>query len=263
MKAVIIGRNGAEHQKGWGWSFACGLKGRGWTVKLADAPERCDLLVMWGVRRMSQLRHLAGSMFDRVCILERGYVGDRFKWTSVSFGGGLNGRGEFHGPFEDGSRWETHFAHLMKPWRQKKDGHALILQQVAGDASIKGVDMGRFYGDAARAFEHSMPVRMRPHPNVSPKRGIAYADAARVSLAHDLAGARLAVTWNSNSAVDAVLAGVPCVAMDKGSMAWDVTGHKLEKPPTPDRTAWAHAIAWKQWRREEMESGYCQEMVGL
>jgi hypothetical protein len=46
-------------------------------------------------------------------------------------------------------------------------------------------------------------------------------------------------------------------------MAWDVTGHELEMPPTPDRTAWAHALAWKQWSREEMESGFCQEAIGL
>ena len=45
----------------------------------------------------------------------RGVDPHRFKWTSVSFGGALNGRAEFRGPFHDGSRWERHHAHLMQP----------------------------------------------------------------------------------------------------------------------------------------------------
>jgi hypothetical protein len=83
------------------------------------------------------------------------------------------------------------------------------------------------------------------------------------SLEADLSGAAIVVTWNSNSGLDAVINGVPTVTMDKGAMAWDVTGHSLgEVPPTPDRTAWCHALAWKQWSKGEMVSGECWEAVG-
>lgn len=262
--AVIVVRSGMDHQKGWGGAFARGLVQRGWKVSIRDKPARCDLLVMWGVRNVPALRGMVGSSIGELCVLERGYVGDRFTWTSVSFGGGLNGHGVFRGPLTDASRWKTHFAPLMREWRDRPDGYALILKQVAGDSSIRGVDIGAFYERARAALEPMMPVKFRPHPNMHPRQGEMHLAAVKASLADDLDGARIAVTFNSNSGVDAVLAGVPTIAVDRGSMAWDVTGHSLQVPPdAPDREAWAHALAWKQWRREEMESGYCQEMVGL
>jgi hypothetical protein len=245
------------HQLSFGGAFARGLERHGIRCTYGHTTaKQADLLVLWSTRNqpMINLQLARGGV---VCILERGYIGDRFTWTSVSFGGGLNGRGVFRGPFTDGSRWDQHFAALMKPWRDVEDGYALILQQVGGDMSLRGVDIQSFYKHAATAFpEH----RIRAHPNKRPCHGSEYGKML-TSLQADLAGARLAVTWNSNSGVDAVLAGVPTVAMDKGSMAWDVSGHFLSTPPKPDRLAWAHAMAWKQWLREEFESGYCWEHV--
>lgn len=260
-RAIVIANERAEHQQSFGGAFAKGLERHGWSVSVRTEPAKCDLLVIWGARRSDRVRQQLGDGGD-ICVLERGYVGDRFAWTSVSFGGGLNGRGVFRGPFTDGSRWETHFAQLMLPWRKPSGGYALIMEQVPGDTAVMNVDLPRFYADARVAFEPKMPVRVRPHPNVNPRHGEVAMGAARASLAQDLAGARVAVTWNSNAAVDAVLAGVPTIAMDRGSMAWDVTGHQLAIPPMPDRTAWAHALAWKQWTRDELESGVCWEHVG-
>jgi hypothetical protein len=260
-RAIVIARERAEHQQSFGGAFAKGLERHGWSVSVRTEPAKCDLLVMWGARRADRMRQQLGAGGE-ICVLERGYVGDRFAWTSVSFGGGLNGRGVFRGPLTDPSRWEKHFAHLMQPWRSAADGCALIMEQVPGDTAVMNVDLPRFYDDARAAFAPKMPVRVRLHPNVNPGHGAVALAGARASLMQDLAGARVAVTWNSNSGVDAVLAGVPTIAMDKGSMAWDVTGHALTMPPMPDRTAWAHALAWKQWTREELESGYCWEMVG-
>jgi hypothetical protein len=216
---------------------------------------------MWSTRRQREIS-VQRALNRQVCVLERGYVGDRFQWTSVSFGGGLNGHADFYGPFEDGSRWQQHFAHLMQPWRPAPDGYALVLQQVHGDMSLMGTDIDRFYNDALTVYGQKFPVKFRSHPQAHPRKPDSLEKAAQ-TLAEDLAGARLAVTFNSNSGVDAVLAGIPTIAANPGSMAWDVTGHKLgEIPPTPDRTAWANAIAWKQWRMDELASGYCWEHVG-
>jgi hypothetical protein len=260
-RAIVIANERAEHQQSFGGAFAKGLQRHGWNVSVRTEAEKCDLLVIWGARRSDRIRHQLG-VGGEICVLERGYVGDRFIWTSVSFGGGLNGRGVFRGALTDPSRWERHFAHLMQPWRTPSDGYALIMEQVPGDTAVMRVDLPRFYGEARAAFEPKMPVRLRPHPNVHPTHGARAIGAARASLAQDLAGARVAITWNSNSAVDAVLAGVPTIAMDRGSMAWGVTGHALAMPPMPDRSAWAHALAWKQWTRDELESGACWEHVG-
>jgi hypothetical protein len=150
----------------------------------------------------------------------------------------------------------------MQPWRQKPDGYALIMHQLEGDMATQNVNLREFYACARRAYSR-MPVRERVHPHLLPRHGIEGYQANAASLQSDLDGAAVAISWNSNSGVEAVLAGVPTVAMDRGSMAWDVTGHELgPTPPAPDRTAWAHALAWKQYTRDEMSSGYAWEMTG-
>ncbi len=55
-----------------------------------------------------------------------------------------------------------------------------------------------------------------------------------------LAGARAVITFNSNTGVEAVLAGKPTVAIDEGSMAWPVTAHEIiDYPKEPNRLTWA------------------------
>jgi hypothetical protein len=223
------------------------------------------LLCLWGVRNQLAIKaqKRAGG---EVCILERGYVGDRFEWTSVSFGGGLNGRAEFRGPFHDGSRWERHHAHLLKPWR-RRDGYALLIGQVPGDQSIAGVDIDGWYRRTAAELKSAgWDVRFRPHP-VAVQRGYSSGVPGVPTIGGDLAGAlegaAVTVTFNSNTGVESVLAGVPTITMDQGAMAYPVTGHELGKmPSTPDRTGWAYALAWKQWRMEEMLSGACWVACG-
>lgn len=254
MKTAVILVSRPGHQTTWGGAFKAGLERHGWSVSIEYALKPADMVVFWGVRRRRDIAVQQGR--GHVCVLERGYVGDRQEWTSVSFGGGLNGRGKFYGPFDDASRWQRHFAGMMKPWRT--DGrYALVLGQVPTDMSLIGTNGPMFWTQAREQLERKgFEVRFRPHPLADrhPKPNAP-------SLEQDLAGARFTVAWNSNSTVDAVLAGVPSVTMDEGAMAWPVTGHALEMPPAPDREAWAHALAWKQWRLEEMQSGYCWETV--
>lgn len=255
-RAVIVART-APHQVTFGSAFAEGLRRHGWDAVISPSYHAADLVVLWGVRRSDfiQRQRVHGG---EVVILERGYVGDRFKWTSVSFGGRLNGHASFRGPFTDASRWETHFAPLMKPWRDKPDGDVLIMGQVDGDMSLAGADIHHFYENARGSYEAAgYPVRFRQHPLSRLGRG------NTGPLEQDLAAARAVVTFNSNSGVDAVLAGIPTVSIDSRSMAWAVTGHDLGLlPPTPDRTAWAHRLTWCQWSVDEMASGACWDAVG-
>jgi len=258
MKAAVIVAARSSHQQIWAEAFKAGLERHDWRVDIETRYRPAALVVFWGIRKQAEI---AAQLARRakVCILERGYLGDRFGWSSVSFGGGLNGRGQFFGPFDDASRWNKHFSELMQPWRDKPDGYALVLGQVPTDMSLRGTNGPDFWKRAQAAFvRQGFRVKFRPHPLAN-----RYPSTAPVPpLEDDLAGARFTVAWNSNSTVDAVLAGIPSVTMDEGAMAWPVTGHALEEPPAPAREAWAHAMAWKQWRVEEMASGYCWEMVG-
>jgi hypothetical protein len=224
-------------------------------------------MVIWGVRNRTAIGEQLRRGGD-VCILERGYLGDRFAWASVSFGGQLNGRAEFHGVSNDGSRFSKHFGHLMQPWR-RKDGYALLIGQVPGDMSLAKVNgsLDKWYAETATALTaKGYKVRFRAHP-VALKRGRRFIMPRGIEtmggpLDGAMAGASLVVTYNSNTGVEAVLAGVPTVAFDCGSMAWPVTGHAVDEVVTPDREEWAAQMAWKQWTLDEMRSGECWAHVG-
>jgi hypothetical protein len=99
------------------------------------------------------------------------------------------------------------------------------------------------------------------------RRGIAQCpSAARLSgnadIAADLAEAVVAVTFNSTAGVEAALAGTPVIACDEGSMAWDVAAHGVAKiGHRPDRTGWAHRLAWCQFSPEEIRNGFAFDVL--
>lgn len=221
------------------------------------------MLVIWGVRNQAAIarQNAAGNL---VCVLERGYAGDRFSWTSVSFGGGLNGEGRFYGPFSDASRWEKNFSGLMKPWRTVKEPRVLILGQVPSDMALKGYNPEKIWAEqAALAQEKGFDVFFRPHP-LAPNCRIRGFETLMASdpLVEQIKDMQFCLTINSNSAVDCVLAGVPCVTLSFRSMARDVTGKQVGNIIYPDRQKWAHSLAWKQWQTDEMADGSCWAAVG-
>jgi hypothetical protein len=131
---------------------------------------------------------------------------------------------------------------------------------VAGDAALQGRNLAPWYISTAKAARsaYGLPVHFRQHPREA-ERGIARKVPGTVANSGDLgdalAGAAVVVTFNSNTGVDAMLAGKPTVTFDHGAMAWPVAAHDLGEPANPDRQAWAYDLAWKQWGIEEIASG--------
>lgn len=253
MRIVLfVGK--APHQVEHAEAFRNGLKRHGLSADI-EQPKvviDCDLAVFWGHRHRDIIRRQK-DLGRRYLVMERGYIGDRFSWTSLGYDG-LNGHADFCNQDVSGDRWDKHFAHLMRPWR-KRDGYALVMGQVRGDAALQGVNwVGWASGTIAQLKALGHDVRFRPHPK---DPGQCYGCPTLTGeLENALAGASLVVTWNSNSGVDAALAGVPVVAMDRRSMAWDIAAHGLETAGiTPDRTRWAHRLAWCQWRLSEIQDG--------
>lgn len=260
---IIDNPDASNHDYGWRRAFGNGLARHGWQVrdvKQGTTTVIPDLFVIWGVRRRQAIR-FAKNAGAEVCVLERGYLGDRLSYTSVSFGGELNGNARFYHNIEVAQvrRWLT-MTGVPHDWKEDT-GLTVVMGQVPGDQSIRGFDFERWRKNTCRCLEDmGRRVKFRPHPGGNMGRPDARAAA---SLASDLEAAGQVITWNSNSAVDAVLAGVPTVAQDAGSMAWEVTGRELSDMVKPDRTGWLERLAWKQYSRAEMESGFCAEAVGL
>ena len=213
-----------------------------------EAASDADAVVCWGWR-IGEMYRAQGLP---ALVMERGHAGDRRLYTSCGWNG-LAGRGTYPGCLDTGQRWESR--HSLRPWRQ--DGrYALVLGQVAGDAALRGLDVKAWaqrMTDGLRGLGHE--VVYRPHPLAGGGFCPAGAEVAPGTLDDALAGACVAVTYSSTSGVEAVCAGVPVIAMDRGAMCWPVAGRALDEIVRPDRTAWAHALAWTQWTREELASG--------
>lgn len=205
-------------------------------------------------------------------IVERGFVRREDYW-SVGIGG-INGRADFAVPADcDGRRAEAlHAAPAEIGW--ERDGYLLVAGQVPWDVSVQDTDHVAWCRETVdRVKRLGFEVRFRPHPLA---RGTDY-DVAAVqdtrALAETLGGARAVVTWSSTLGVDALLAGVPVIAMNRGSMAWPIAAHSLKAlvglrfPPTahwlqaldelrlPDTAHWFARLAHCQWSVEEMRAG--------
>lgn len=248
-----------------------GLVGRGLAVRGA----RADAYVCWGWRKGKALRQATRRP---VLVMERGYIGDRFRWTSLGWNG-LNGRAQWNAE-EDPARLHALFPGLLAPaWKtDRRDasgaGLAVIMGQVQGDMALEAcTSFPLWVAQATRAAERlGLTPRFRAHP-VSLQKGQTLALPARLAriggdLAEVLAQAALVLTWNSNSGVDAALAGVPTIACDPGSMALDVAARGLQADPfaalcdAPARERWAARLAWRQWSDEEIASGEAWAHVG-
>src|SRR3972149_2034071 len=124
-------------------------------------PRDIGAVATWGWRRGKRI-------FERgkvpVLVMERGYIGDRFKWTSLGWNG-LNGHAKFAMPsLSDGfERFAKRFG--MAPWQVRPNGYALIMGQVPGDAACANVNLPAFYDEATVTMrKRGFDVRFRPHP---------------------------------------------------------------------------------------------------
>lgn len=255
-------RNGdvSTHMK----AMSAGLKRHGIDVhQYHDRPDlSADFAVVWGWRRGKMLRDTG---FERpILVLERGYLGDRWQWTSMGWDG-LNGRARFNVPQDRGERFWANYGGLAREW-EAFDGYWLIIGQVIGDAALSMVDFNQWVKETADDLERlGKDVRFRPHPEAI-NRGQALPVPNYMvvggTLSEALSEAACVVTWNSNTGVDAVLSGVPAVAYDEGAMGWPVASHSVHEPLVmPDRADWFRDMSWRQWSMEEIQSGEAWEVV--
>jgi hypothetical protein len=201
-----------------------------------------------------------------VIVLETGYVnrGDGPNDYYAAGWNGLNGRADFKNKGMGSARWEG-LGVKMAPPTQGED--IILCGQVPWDASVVNVNIVDWLNEVSLWLSTvtSRKVVYRPHPKAKehPKE-VAGAETSAAALQEDLDRAFCVVTYNSNAAVLAVLAGVPATAEDKGSMASLVTGDRRQilHPPHPTegvRQQWANDLAYAQWNLDEMRGGMAWE----
>ena len=87
-------------------------------------------------------------------------------WTSLGWNG-LNGRSTWNAPADNGERFSENHGHLLKPWR-KKDGYALIMGQVRGDAALSDVVIDHWYLKIAAEMQSCLLYTSGSQPAITP-----------------------------------------------------------------------------------------------
>jgi len=267
MRAAVS-MDTSTHQQDFGRAMADGLSKHGVVVQLlgADLVEpRADFHVIWCIKR-PRILEWARTSGTPVLVMERGHLPDQMRYTSCGWNG-LGRQARYAMTDDGGARWRCLWGGLMRPWRPG-GRYALLCGQVDGDAALWGLPDYRAWvnqtAEAMRVF-YMLPVRYRPHPAAWDRGDSWQPNFVHFSIAtlrEDLAGAHVAVTYNSTVGVDAVLAGVPTVTLDDLAMAWQMAAHQLEAPLIrPDRIPWAHRLAWTSFTIEEIQSGFAWEHV--
>lgn len=146
----------------------------------------------------------------------------------------------------DWDRWRS-FNIPVRGWRNKGD-HILVCEQSDDFMRLTcGIDRDQWRAKVKRVLsEHTdRPIIWRKKDDPSPIRDF-------------MRRCHAVVTHTSNSAVDAVLAGVPVFLTGPSAAravgCTDLT--KIETPLTPDGVErWAAVLAGQQWTLDEMRSG--------
>jgi hypothetical protein len=195
-----------------------------------------------------------------VVVLETGYInrGDGPDNHYAVGLNGLNGRADFRNRGMPDDRWRA-LDIEMKPLHQ---GDKIVLcGQIPWDASVQHVNIHEWYEvaiDQIRQYT-DRPIVFRPHPLL---KHVTRIDAVLMSnnpLRYDLMDAWAVVTFNSNTAVEAAIDGVPVFAFDEGSMALPVANTDfadIEKPRLLPREQWAADLAYAQWMPYEIAKGW-------
>ncbi len=226
--------------------IVAGFQKHGIQTHLKHTAEKCDLAVIWGFRNAWTPKE---GTYRRLLVFERGYLPNRRTWPSVGYDG-LNGYADFCNDAVPKDRWERIFSKYLQPWREPHGSYVLVAGQVPGDANLRGLDSHKWCLDVAqRISAFGQPVAIRWHPKSDAKPpSTKFRVLPPMRFQEALRETRYLVVYNSNAAVDAVLAGVPTVTMDQGSMAYEVTGHDPTAiPPMPDRADWGRRLAYTQW----------------
>lgn len=195
----------------------------------------------------------------KTIVLETGYInrGDEDHHHYAMGLNGLNGRADFKNYNMPPDRWKKLGVEL-KPW--KWDGkYILVCGQVPWDASVDHTVHLDWIDDVIRRtrWHTDRPILFRPHPK-APDHFIAGVERSKKSIEEDFEDAWAVVTFNSNSGVEAAIAGVPVFIEDCGSMAFPIANRNLvylNDPRRPDRQKWANELAYCQWTLDEMRSG--------
>lgn len=181
----------------------------------------------------------------------------RAKYFQVGWDG-FAGYADFCNEAMPADRWNG-LGLKVTPWQDRPDGPAVVIGQLPRDTQVQDVDHIAWCREAVEEAKRVHgSVIFRPHPRCDDIDifGIDREIIDLGKLRSTLSKAKCVITWNSTTGVDALIAGVPVVAMEHGSVSWPLASHSIDAPLVrPTRSQWLAGIGYSQWERHEMREG--------
>jgi hypothetical protein len=200
---------------------------------------------------------------------------DNYKYFRVGIDGFLADDADFANRDSPPDRWNMLSRRLglkLKPYR-RAGNHVLLVGQNPGDASLRGLDIFDWLEQTMLDLRQATdrPIVVRPHPVTDAKMMLEFQRRFRAlpigctldfpprrPMGASLHKCWLLVAYSSSSTIDALIGGVPAIALSSANMAWPVTDHSLsavEHPTLFAREQWLYDLAYAQWSADEMQSG--------
>ena len=152
----------------------------------------------------------------------------------------------------------------LKPWRSSNKGYVLVCPSPKDHKKIWGHNSVNWENATVRRLGQIAPklkivVSYKP---LSDER----CPETQPPLSELLGGARAVVTWDSNVAVDALIAGVPIFVRGPhpASNIGNQDLRQIEQPVCPDfRRSFLATLAANQWTLDEFRSGLAAREAGI
>ena len=233
-----------------------------------------DVVVMWswllGMYGRDAIYNHYKKTNTKFVILEVGALQRNTSWKVAI--NGINRDADFGNQTVDDNRLSL-FNLTPKAWHNSGE-HIIVCGQNERSIAWNQGNMAKWANQMVEWIRShtDKPIWFRPHPRFpvhfkaaaeqkifvsQPKRIKLVGSTDEVDFTSALANAHAVVNYNSNPAIESVLAGVP-VYVDESSLCWPVgnaIGSDIENPVKPDRTEWCKQISYTEWFVEEIKQG--------
>lgn len=274
-------------------------KVHGIDLRLSYDPEieKCDIAVQFGtVKERSNEHHITKQSIRKnaktVIFVETPLLGrlinkkNDYTFYRVGVDGFLNNAGVFY----QEETLDRNRIQLLKNsglhikdftgWKNHQVGSILILLQLPGDASLRGQSLSEWFLETVDKVRMNTEreIIVRFHPAMSEKgrseffseirdlffknyKNIIWSDGIEFSLEDDFKRSGICISYTSGSSIDAILYGIPVIAMDEGNLAYPISSRRIEDISNPKMVSedevqkWMLSLANSQWNEQEMLNG--------
>ena len=258
-------------------------------IELYNSYTPCDIGVIFGSwkprdRNHHNVRNDIVENAPKFIVLETPLLNRIVNQQNKQYRVGIDGFLNHSGVFNNGQHKDTRLKKLKiawEGWYHNPDGHILLMLQLPGDASLRGINLYEWVNYTIKKIrsQTDRPIVIRTHPGHTIKdsdefhnlvssvtlsgaiSNISFSIGRHKPFANDIKGAFCSVAYTSGSSIDSIMHGVPTLTADPGNFAWDISSHYTEEiedikfASNEEVSQWLNNLSYSQWSPEEMQNG--------